>query len=189
MDNLYQWVDGARRIADTIYKQILPYFDAERVQRELQDINLEMVERESDHRVPVSEKFRTSNYDDMLLEFYDSRKIDRKGWALYSQAEVIAYFVPSNERWGLDCEVYMVDNKYIKTICESLMNTYAHEIAEAKKHDRYSKLIAPGIRLVTATLDGMKTCSFAIGWYQLKCRGVDFKTYTGSDEIDKHLKG
>lgn len=187
------WEGTASKIADDLYEELFPCYEVDRSdcgprsQKQYQDIDLELMDRLTGDRTTISEKFRRTNYGDMLIEYYDEHHSDNRGWGLYSKAELIHYFVPSAHPYHSSA-LYVVIEKDIKNVLEKLLKTYSTDANAATYKDILSKQVAPGIRVITTTVCGRRTCSFCVTWKKLSEMGVRFERYDISEKIDRYLK-
>lgn len=187
------WESTASKIADEIYKSLCSQYEVDRSdcgprsQKQYRDIDLELVDKATGHRTTISEKFRRTNYGDMLIEYYDEHHNDHRGWGLYGEAELMHYFVPSAPPYHSSA-MYVVSEKDIKEVLERLLEKYSADANEATYKERLSKPVAPGIRVITTTVCGRKTCSFCVTWKKLDEMGVKFDRYDISEKMDQYLK-
>lgn len=189
------WESSANKIADEIYEDLFPQYEVDRSDcigrsaKQYSNIDLEMMNRLTGDRTQVSEKFRGTNYDDLLLEFYDEHHANKQGWVLYSKAQYMNYFVPENSFRHYPAGLYVVEEEKLKSICEELITKHPNEIRVALNSKKLSKPLEPGIRVITTTDYGYTACSFTISWSRLREMGVEFKRYDIPKKMSDYLLG
>ncbi len=87
--------------------------------------------------INVSEKNRTCDYGDLLLEFY-SKFPHTKGWMDNSNADYLAYFVPNKVYWIDKAELVDFYNEHLKkavpdSFFQELVDKYPRQSFQQKK--------------------------------------------------------
>ena len=126
----------------------------------------------------ISEKFRTKDWGDMLIELY-SKFPETKGWGHHNAADYIVYFVGDN--------VYVIDNKELVSFVENISNdiseNFLNNIFKTNTKKRYFECYkGKSINIIkTPTClddkEGWESVGVCVKWDDLKEFGIRIKKH------------
>lgn len=143
------------------------FLDYEEIQKSDRDLFIE----NADGRIlSVSEKNRTEDYDDVIFEIF-SNYSTKRGWAVESKADILAYFLPSS--------VVLVDMSSVVGILSNPENRIMKQVKYYEEQCRFHDIWINGafynIPVIRARNKNYSTVSIALKDSQLKQLGVRFK--------------
>lgn len=187
--NYYQSLEYEKKwhpIADAFYYSKYPNCNIKRYDTQsVEDIQLQKKDIDcsilcEDRTIHISEKFRTKNYGDLLIELY-SKYSHTLGWSKESEAEFLAYFA---ERQVYIISMKDIKNTLLKIDTEGLLEIEIEKFHYNNLHKSAQKKIVIEtipLSLIQAynKLDNANwhTISIAIRWEEIQKLGVGFKRY------------
>lgn len=195
VDKDRKWEEGARPFADLLYKQLFPGIEIDRkscsgslgLSSQYQDIDLFVKFPGFRKSISISEKFRRSNFGDMLIEIYDERHFDNKGWGLYGKADRIFYLVPTSN--GKSGRLYIMKESEVKAVCDLFIREYGDQIRSFIEDKRISvkKVSDTGVCIRRTLHSNKQTVFLCVPWGTLKNLGVNVQIYPLSSDMNDYL--
>lgn len=177
----YERASSAR--ADRFYRGQLNATEVERYDRDTPE-DMEMQHRDIDVRIRVdgvdmyvSEKFRKSAWDDLLIELYSNYPAVR-GWTATGSADLLAYFLPGKVLIFREADVRAFYDKLAAAIPGADLDGFCAHAAECRSKQLEITLASPcTVRLLAALNDGYTTLSVAVPFDVLRENGVRWGEY------------
>lgn len=168
--------EGFERQNDFYLKQFghLPhrvsYVKYQDIQKSDRDL---FIENKEGKILSISEKNRTKDFNDILFEIYSDYSRSKLGWGIDSEADILAYFLPSS--------IVILDMQKIVGILsdpENKMTKQVEDIGEGKKYrDIWINGVFYPVTIVKALNKGYFSLSITLKDEQLTNLGVRFKRF------------
>ncbi len=177
----YERASSAR--ADRFYREQLGADEVERYNRDTPE-DMEMQHRDIDVRIRVhgvdmyvSEKFRKSAWDDLLIELYSKYPAVR-GWMETGSPDLLAYFLPDKVLIFREADLKAFYDRLVAAIPQPDLDKFCAHAAESRSKQLKISLARPcSVRLLAALNVGYMTLSVAVPFDVLRENGVKWGEY------------
>jgi len=178
-DSLEREVQGQPR-NDRFYSEVLNATNINRIgyespeERELQRQDIDLIATIGGTEISISEKDRDVDYNDLLIEFYSVYPTTR-GWMDNSEAQMMAYFLPTRVIWINKLQLIDFYNNELRNLP---VDGYFNELRRTHRTRSSASIEILGrnehIDFIAAYNPDYITMSIAVSFDLLRRAGVDF---------------